>query len=390
MADGGYFKKNPIRWLLHGDYNDCMAYRGEATKLLWQLKNAIELGGLQQHVRTRFFQDGTIIRVASHFGQDTIQIQVPPVITPPPEPPIFPKVLYTADSYNHKIVALNPQTGKVLFDFGEEGTGDGQFKQPYALHGFKNELYIVDFWIRRVQVFNYKGIYQRKWGDELFAPNHRGICAYKGTIYVCSPDDRITAYTTTGQIIRWVGEVNLDLSLRDLTVYKDRVYTLQAWGALPPFYKIEVRHTNLDYITTFDVPEQDNILQILELDVLNNEIYLCGSYFNGRNIQDGDNTIYFDDAWIGIYDLDGHFKRQFFAPLDNWQLWDTTMVGCFVYRNEIFAIFYAIGPYPHYDQWTYEIHVYSLGGQLLRKFTNVLGEGVEYRPINLFIDRGDI
>jgi len=52
-------------------------YRGEASKLLYELKNLMSFRKLGQLKMTRVFADGTVIVAKSHFGQDSVFINVP-------------------------------------------------------------------------------------------------------------------------------------------------------------------------------------------------------------------------------------------------------------------------------------------------------------------------
>jgi len=59
-----------------GDKNLAELYRGEANKLLYQLKNLMKFRQLGQLKMTRLFTDGTIITAWSIFGQDFVNVDV--------------------------------------------------------------------------------------------------------------------------------------------------------------------------------------------------------------------------------------------------------------------------------------------------------------------------
>jgi len=74
--------------------------------------------------------------------------------------------LYVSDQWGHNVVAHDPN-GVELFQFGTQGTGNGQFRQPRGLaFDANNRLYVVDNYNLRVQVFNADGTFVTKWGSK--------------------------------------------------------------------------------------------------------------------------------------------------------------------------------------------------------------------------------
>lgn len=95
------------------------AYVGIARNYLGIVKNQARLGNLQQLARTFTLPDGTTIRVATRFGQDTVEITVPPTPTieqpevielvfEPPEPPVD---VYTPPTQSVLVICSGSVTG---------------------------------------------------------------------------------------------------------------------------------------------------------------------------------------------------------------------------------------------------------------------------------------
>ncbi len=61
---------------LKGDRDYAQTFHGEGQKLLYQLKNNMKFQKLGQLKMTRVFTDGTVITAKSHFGYDSIEIDV--------------------------------------------------------------------------------------------------------------------------------------------------------------------------------------------------------------------------------------------------------------------------------------------------------------------------
>lgn len=72
----------PIRKDLGTDNEAAAPYVGLARTLLGQLKTRMASGGLDQLQRTHRLPDGTVIRVASRFGQDEVRIETAPTSNP--------------------------------------------------------------------------------------------------------------------------------------------------------------------------------------------------------------------------------------------------------------------------------------------------------------------
>ena len=68
-----------VKVILEGDETRARELWGEANKLLYELKNIMRLGNIQQYKMERVFTDGSVISARSFFGQDIVSIMVPPV-----------------------------------------------------------------------------------------------------------------------------------------------------------------------------------------------------------------------------------------------------------------------------------------------------------------------
>jgi DNA-binding beta-propeller fold protein YncE len=65
--------------------------------------------------------------------------------------------LYVTDT-NHKQVQVFDNAGSSLFQFGKEGSGQGQFKFPYGIAGDKKgNVYVADLYNGNISIFDEKG-----------------------------------------------------------------------------------------------------------------------------------------------------------------------------------------------------------------------------------------
>ena len=69
--------------------------------------------------------------------------------------------VYIVDSGNNRVVVLN-KDGKMLFSFGREGSGEGEFQDPVGI-GVDHEgiIYVADTGNHRIQIFTADGEYSK-------------------------------------------------------------------------------------------------------------------------------------------------------------------------------------------------------------------------------------
>ena len=98
------------------------------------------------------------------------------------------KLLYITGNNNHKVMVYD-YSGKLLHQWGGQGTNRGEFRYPATIGLFNNNVFVVDVLNSRVQIFNAKGELQSiagEWGilpGQLFRP--KGVALdKKGNIYV--------------------------------------------------------------------------------------------------------------------------------------------------------------------------------------------------------------
>ena len=102
------------------------------------------------------------------------------------------------------------EKGKSLFTFGSEGSGDGQFKNPYGIasgyNGDDLEIFVTDPDTDRVTVFDENGTYKRKFWSE--NGNPRGIVVDdNGSVYVSDSSSLVNIFDLDGNKIRTISGI---------------------------------------------------------------------------------------------------------------------------------------------------------------------------------------
>jgi DNA-binding beta-propeller fold protein YncE len=121
--------------------------------------------------------------------------------------------MYVADGTGHTITVLNPD-GTVARTWGREGTGDGQFKEPWGVAVSPDgSVFVSDTWNHRVQKFDAEGRFLMKWGGteigtetgRFYGP--RGIAVSPGgdVLVADTGNKRIQVFSQDGVFRKTVG-----------------------------------------------------------------------------------------------------------------------------------------------------------------------------------------
>jgi sugar lactone lactonase YvrE len=152
------------------------------------------------------------------------------------------KRLYVVDTHQHKVIALNKDTGEEIMTFGQRGDKAGQFNFPsYVTLDRKGNIFVVDTMNGRVQQFDPKGRFIRSWGKlgdapGMFArPKGIGIDS-EGHVYVVDAAfNNIQIFSEEGEILMAFGEYGVGRGEQILPAgiaidSEDRIYVVDQWN----------------------------------------------------------------------------------------------------------------------------------------------------------------
>jgi tripartite motif-containing protein 71 len=113
---------------------------------------------------------------------------------------------YVVSAGSEKVYVFD-ENGTSLFSFGSNGSGDGQFKNPYGIaagyHGNDLEIFVSDPSVDRVSVFDANGTYLRKFST--VDGEARGVAVdQNGSVYVADAGERVNVFDRNGTLLRTI------------------------------------------------------------------------------------------------------------------------------------------------------------------------------------------
>ena len=193
---------------------------------IWKLQDGrVAVADTHYHRVVVFHPDGTVDRMFGTEGRGPGQFVFPVAIAQDTE-----GNLYVGEYGDHQRIQKFDLEGRYLLEFGRHGTGDGEFQRPSGLALRDGEVFVVDAFNDRIQVFGQDGGFRRivklpDKSDPLAYPYDLRVMA-DGRIYVIeNKAGRLTVLSSDGTVLGRYG--NPGRNLRefyqpwDLTVLTD-------------------------------------------------------------------------------------------------------------------------------------------------------------------------
>ncbi len=186
------------------------------------------------HTVRRFTPDGKLLMTLGTSGKPsdtgidgidyrTIQRVGPPFHRPTNVAMAADGSLYVTDGYGNARVHRFDPSGKLLYSWGEPGSGPGQFNLPHGITIDREGLvYVADRENSRVQVFSAEGKFLTQWtdvarpmqvfchGDHIFVAEvgwKAGMFPWQTSPGPDAPGGRVSVFDRAGKLLaRWGGE----------------------------------------------------------------------------------------------------------------------------------------------------------------------------------------
>ena len=127
---------------------------------------------------------------------------------------------YVSDGYGNARIHKYSADGRLLFSWGESGTGPGQFNVPHNIAADRDgRVYVADRENHRIQVFDAKGRFENQWVNMarpacLFVDTRGDQLVYVGEYYsgdranptAARIGPRVSIFDTTGDLVARLGE----------------------------------------------------------------------------------------------------------------------------------------------------------------------------------------
>ena len=121
---------------------------------------------IQSHVIRKYSPDGKLLLTLGEPGRDGADQGH---FNKPTDMVILPSGdIFVSDGYGNRRVVHFDANGKYVKEWGQAGTGPGQFALPHSIVAdSKNQLYVADRENARIQVFDTKGKLLAVWADRI-------------------------------------------------------------------------------------------------------------------------------------------------------------------------------------------------------------------------------
>jgi uncharacterized protein (TIGR03663 family) len=125
--------------------------------------------------------------------------------------------VYVVDSYNHRVQVFDASGGFVR-EWGSQGTAPGQFQEPWGIAvGGEGKVYVADTWNHRIQRFDREGRFEVQWGmfgDTagalgdgfwLYGPRDVEVDGEGNVLVSDTGNKRVLRYSAEGELLGQVG-----------------------------------------------------------------------------------------------------------------------------------------------------------------------------------------
>jgi outer membrane protein assembly factor BamB len=124
-------------------------------------------------------------------------------------------LVYIADYQHHRIVVTD-RKGKLIRQFGSEGSSNGQLRSPSSVCIHDGLLYVTECGNHRVHVFTLSGHFVRRWGSNGSLEGRfnqpTSLAIFNSLVYVSdSQNHRIQVFTLEGEFVRKLGKSGVSI-----------------------------------------------------------------------------------------------------------------------------------------------------------------------------------
>nr|HPO10959.1 NHL repeat-containing protein [bacterium] len=107
---------------------------------------------------------------------------------------------------NYRLQVFDPE-GKYIGQIGQQGADIGQFEEPMDAATDRNDqVYVLDTWNHRIQVFDANGVHQNVIQGEFYGPRGIAIDRQTDIIYVTDTGHHVVkVFSPKGDLIRKIG-----------------------------------------------------------------------------------------------------------------------------------------------------------------------------------------
>ena len=208
-------------WISDSDHNRVIAInkQGEILKTIDSLDRPMHIDASSSSIYVPQYGNDIIAVINNN---KILNLSTKDSLDAPAGISIFNNEKAIADFYNHRILFFN---GNNWISFGKEGKLNGEFYYPTDVQITDNKIYVADAYNNRVQVFDKKGKFLQKIGEEQNLNAATGIYVSKESIFVTDfENNRVLVFDFTGKLKQEIID-NIEKPT-DLYIFKEQLYIL--------------------------------------------------------------------------------------------------------------------------------------------------------------------
>ncbi len=161
----GITNMNDTLWLSDGDHNRVVQINseGKITKRIDSLERPMHIDAQGGNLFIPQYGNDIVLRQANTGGTQSLYDASKDSLDAPAGVSAYKEELAIADFYNNRILYYN---GSDWISFGKEGKANGYFYYPTDVQLTEDKIWVADAYNNRIQVFDKKGVFLQKMGED--------------------------------------------------------------------------------------------------------------------------------------------------------------------------------------------------------------------------------
>lgn len=187
-------------WLSDGDHNRVVqiSNEGKITKSIDSLERPMHIDAQGGDLLIPQYGNDLVLRKANTGYSQSLYDASKDSLDAPAGVSAYKEELAIADFYNNRILYYD---GSDWISFGKEGKANGYFYYPTDVQITEDKIWVADAYNNRIQVFDKKGVFLQKMGEDQKMNAATGIYVSEHEVFVTDfENNRVLVFDHDGQL----------------------------------------------------------------------------------------------------------------------------------------------------------------------------------------------